>query len=302
MLPRSAVSGILDTQKKPHWFYITAGDQHVHHLSVDVTNSWIDEDLTKLAGGQPALGPLTSFIDAKGMHVAYIGTDSDIHISAFVQDGIKIGSERWVDQNLTTTTTGPQAATGSNISSFVDGYGDHIIYVASPSHSHRLIFADGKWTDIDLTDTPSTPGPQVVEGSALTSFGDGYGDHYVYLDGAQHIHQVYYDNAAWVDQDLTGIATPVEEAAVPAAAKGSALSSMAGGPGELIFYISANQHAFACFLTVHLVWPLAVACPRWRIWCGRHGIWIPAPPDWRRATYTLQHCKRGLASGPDPEP
>jgi hypothetical protein len=154
VLPRSAVSGILDTQKKPHWFYITAGDQHVHHLSVDVTNSWIDEDLTKLAGGQPALGPLTSFIDAKGMHVAYIGTDSDIHISAFVQDGIKIGSERWVDQNLTTTTTGPQAATGSNISSFVDGYGDHIIYVASPSHLHRLIFADGKWTDIDLTDTP----------------------------------------------------------------------------------------------------------------------------------------------------
>ena len=114
--------------------------------------------------------------------------------------------------------------------------------------------------------TAKYSGPQAAFGTGLSSFGDGYGEHVVYIGADQHVHQLYTGNAnqRGVDQDLTGKeAKPVEESKVPPAAVGSALSSLTNNLGELIFYISADQH-------VHLlvfangppgIPPLAVACP-----------------------------------------
>ena len=34
--------------------------------------------------------------------------------------------------------------------------------------------------------------------------GSAYGQHVCFLAGDQHVHQLYYDNARWHDQDLTG--------------------------------------------------------------------------------------------------
>jgi hypothetical protein len=168
-------------------------------------------------------------------------------------------------------TNASQVATGSGLSGFVDSYGDHVFYVgpsttppgsaATLQDVHHLKLTAGSWVDSDLTAT--TPGPQAAAASALSSFGDSYGDHVVYLTADQHVHQLYFDNVNWVDQDLTATATPVEESTVPLTAVGSALSSLANTLGELIFYISADQH-------VHLlvdansppgVSLLAVACP-----------------------------------------
>ena len=128
---------------------------------------------------------------------------------------------------------------GSGLSGFVDSYGEHVFYVSTDQHVHHLN-STGTWADTDLTANYS--GPQAAFATALSSFGDGYGDHVIYISADQHVHQLYYDNANWVDQDLTGTAKPVEESQVPLAAVGTALSSLSNSLGELIFYISADQH------------------------------------------------------------
>jgi len=258
---RSGISSFLDASGNAHVFYIGGGSQHVQMLSFN-DGIWTTEDLTTLASAtKEATGasPVASFQDSLGESVFYIGADIYVH-----QLNLGVGAAQWVDQVLSAqVSNGSVTGAGffvSGLSAFVDSYGEHVFYVSFDQHVHHLNFTASKWTDTDLT--TKTSGPQAWLATALSGFSDGYGYHAVYISGDEHVHQMYYDNANWVDQDLTGRAKPVEESQVPLAAGGSALSSLANSLGELIFYLSADQHVhLLVFANTPPVPPLAVACP-----------------------------------------
>ena len=74
-------------------------------------------------------------------------------------------------------------------------------------------------------------------GSALTSYSYGSGRYIVYIDMNQHVNQLVWTGAVWVNQDLTAAA-----GYVTAAAAGSALTNLIDGSGPHIVYIDINQH------------------------------------------------------------
>ena len=80
-------------------------------------------------------------------------------------------------------------------------------------------------------------------GGALTSFADSYGEHAYYIGADQHVHQLYFDNKTWVDQDLTAATKG------PEAANGSALSSFDDSYGEHAYYIGADQHVHQLYFS-----------------------------------------------------
>jgi hypothetical protein len=144
-------------------------------------------------------------------------------------------SKYWVDQDLTALSkTAPQVANGSALSSFTDNYGEHVVYIGTDLHVHKLMFSRKYWVDQDLTKLAN--GLQATGG--LTSFTDNHGEHIPYISADQHIHQLIYNANKWTDQDLTDWARTA-----PQVASGSAsLSSFTDNYGEHVVYIGADQH------------------------------------------------------------
>jgi hypothetical protein len=194
---------------------------------------WIYQDLTGIAHGAPPLaevGPgISSFADAYGEHVCYVGTDEHIHQLFYIQN-----EGKWVDQDLTERTGGPVAHPLTGISSFADGYGEHVYYMGKNDlHIHQLWFDNINWVDQDLTKL--TGGPLALEGYTcpISSFANGYGEHVYYPDIGYEIHQLYFNNIGWADQPLTawtGGAAHLGD---------SGISSFADGYGEHVYYIGS---------------------------------------------------------------
>jgi hypothetical protein len=144
-----------------HIGYLTP-DQHVHQLYYPPGGAkWIDQDLT---GGAihdlpetaalplaAAGSALSSFTDAAGEHVCYLGADRHVHQLFF-------DHTNWHDQDLTAAIGGPLAAAGSGITSFADATGEHIGYLTPDRHVHQLYYPGGaNWIDQDLIGATFVP-------------------------------------------------------------------------------------------------------------------------------------------------
>ena len=236
----SALASCVDSSSALHTFYI-GPSQHVHQWLFN-SNSWAEQDVTKQAAPLPpettvpaaANGTaLSNFVDTYGVHALYIGADGNVnHVHQLYLT--------WGDQDLTANV---QVELGCGLSSFVDGSGNaHVFYITSDNHVHQLAFSNGAWTDLDLTKTANSSTMATPE-SALASFGDTYGYHAFYIGADGHVHQLYFDNVQWVDQDLTKQATPIApETKVPSAGNGTGLSSFVDNYGEHAFYVGSDQH------------------------------------------------------------
>jgi hypothetical protein len=236
--PGSGLSSFVDASGGAHVLYISS-DHHLHQLSFS-GGAWTDLDLSLTTRSTTTAYPgssLASYADGYGYHALYIGKDGHVHQAYF--DNVN-----WSDQDLTSASKALDVAPEAGLAAYSDRYGEHVFYVGSDGHLHQLGYTGGgwpgSWADTDLTKL--TGGPQVVNTSALTGFADTFGDHAFYLGVDQDVHQLYFDNTQWVDQDLTDIATPVQESEVPAAAIGSALSSLADAYGEQVLYVGSDQH------------------------------------------------------------
>jgi hypothetical protein len=112
--------------------------------------------------------------------------------------------QRWINQDLTGIAPGaPLAETWTGISSFADSYGEHVYYVATDQHVHQLYFDNTSWVDQDLTNSTNGPSAATAAVIGISSFADGYGEHVYYVATDQHVHQHFFNNTSWVDQDLT---------------------------------------------------------------------------------------------------
>jgi len=170
------------------------------HLGWDL--EWLKwDDLTATVGGNPGYATsLTSFIDAYGAHVTFIGSDQ--HVYQYWYD---IGASKW--QPVKDLGSGP-ALSWSPLTSFADDSGEYIFYAGCVScdifleypHVHQLSFISGlPWTDIDLT--KAVHGPDVdLYITPLTAYSEGSLRHAFYVGEYDcHVHQ----NLGSFDQDLT---------------------------------------------------------------------------------------------------
>jgi hypothetical protein len=226
-----------------HVYYV-ANDQHIHRLWYN-RQTWFDQDLTGSAQGQPPLATpssgISSFGDSYGEHVYYVANDQHVH-------QLWRNTQIWTDQDLTSSTGGPSAPPGSEVSSGIGvltflgiTYAENVYYVANDQHIHRLWYNTQSWADQDLTKSTTPVGPSAPPGSGISSFTDKYGEHVYYVASDQHVHQLWGNIQTWIDTDLT------QSTNGPSAPPGSRTSSFGDSYGEHVYYVATDQH-------VHQLW------------------------------------------------
>jgi hypothetical protein len=232
----------------PHVIYVDA-NQHLHQIWYTTSNGiWSDQDLTVTVGGPQVAtgGELAIFALSDGQHVVYADINQHLNQTWWnSSDGI------WRTQDLTATVSGPPVGSGSGLTVFSIFDGPHVIYVDANQHLHQIWYttSNGIWSDQDLT--AGVGAPPVSNGSGLTAFPLFDGEHVIYIDANQHLHQIWWNSSsgAWADQDLTATVSG------PAAASGTGLIAFSLFDGEHVAYFDTNQH-------VHQIW-----------WNSSDGIW-----------------------------
>ena len=103
-------------------------------------------------------------------------------------------------------------------------------------HIHQLYYNNAQWIDQDLTALTGATLPNPSTGIAAFYTTPNHQFHIYYATTDLHVHQLYYNNTSWSDQDLTAIT-------------GGALSEGLGGIsgfaiGNLqhVFYLGNDQH------------------------------------------------------------
>jgi len=184
----------------PHFVYEDA-NQHLRQLFF-AGNVWRTQDLTATTGAPLATpgSALTSWVQSDGPHFIYQDTNQDLRQLFFL-----LGNNTWNTQDLTTLTGAPSAEPGTALTSWVQSDGPHFVYQDQNQHLNQLFFLLGNstWNTQDLTTTTSAP--LATPGSALTSWVQSDGPHFVYQDGSQHLRQLFFllSNSSWNTQDLT---------------------------------------------------------------------------------------------------
>jgi hypothetical protein len=163
---------------------------------------------------------------------------------------------RWSNQDLTAASQAAVSASNlDQLVSFADGYGEHVFYVGTDMHVHRLSIYNSPWQDLDLT---NASGSSTLASDWLTGFSNARGEHLFYAgvrDG--HIHELLWNGSGWSDGDLS--------ASTRTAGPGMGnheLTSFSDGNGEHLLYVGQDSHVhqilfhFVCFS--RFCWPSLV--------------------------------------------
>jgi hypothetical protein len=184
-----------------HVYYLALGllDQdHVHQLFYNGV-SWSDEDLTVVSGGEfaSATSAVVGFSVGNYQYVYFVGYDAHVHQLLY-------NNLKWVDTDLT-AQTGGSFAYDSNLVAFTTNPALHVYYTDANEHIHQLFATNGtNWQDQDLTQLAG--GSEAALGSAnMGGFHIDNLQYVYYLDLNAHIHQLYYNNLNWSDEDLTSL-------------------------------------------------------------------------------------------------
>jgi hypothetical protein len=240
------LSSFADTAGR-HVFYV-GSDNHIHELVMFWPRCtrlpcpfpfWTDQDLTAQSrtNALPAFGTqLTSFSDAQGEHVFYIGNANgiapplcnsacgDVHELLNGIQGV------WTDLNLTVSAQSSSIAFAIN-SSFSDAEGEHVFYIGDDLSVHMLVCCPGAagnpWVDQDLTLFRGSIQAKAQAGSGLR---DAWGEHAFYVGADSRVHQFFNSFwIPWLEQNLNSLA-----------GSGSACfigASFADSAGEHAFYL-----------------------------------------------------------------
>jgi hypothetical protein len=205
------VAAFLTTpNNQSHVYYISDGSvTHVHQLFYNGTG-WADSDLTTLSRGPQAIGPVTGFSVGNFQYVYYVSRTTPSHVHQLLYN-----NSIWVDSDLTALTKGKPGTIGQLVA-FTTSPALHVYYRdAASSHIHQLFSDNGTtWQDTDLT--------SITGGTLATNLSTGINNgnlQFVYfVDGSDHLHQLYYNNLSWSDTDLTELnkTAPLETSSVSA--------------------------------------------------------------------------------------
>jgi hypothetical protein len=218
------------------------GNQHVHELYNGplTSGTWLDTDFTKPPiNAQPAISgsALDGYWDGSAQHVNFIASNGDVHE---LYNG-PLTSGTWLDIDLTrTATNGTAAGGGSALDGYWDGSAQHVNFIAGNGDVHELYngpLTSGTWLDIDLTRT-ATNGTAAGGGSALDGYWDGSAQHVNFIDGSNHVHELYngpLTSGTWLDTDFTK--PPIN---ATTAISGGALDGYWDGGGQHVNFIGSN--------------------------------------------------------------
>ena len=189
-------------------FFTTPNDQsHVFYGGLDSADlqqlfyngsNWTNENLNQAVGLYQFSG-ISGFSEGNYQYAFYTGSDGDIHQMLYNNSG-------WADTDVTVVSgTSAIAANGSNLVAFTTSPALHVYYTSSDSHVHQLYATKGtNWQDQDLTVTAKGPTANFAYGMA--GFNVGNFQYVFYLAASNnHIHQLFYNNAGWTDEDLTAL-------------------------------------------------------------------------------------------------
>ena len=145
----SALDGYWGSDGSQHVNFVGA-EGHIHELYIAPGRSWVDNDLTVLAGGvAPAAGSaLDGYWGSDGsQHVNFVGAEGHIH-ELYIAPG-----RSWLDNDLTVLAGGVAPAAGSALDGYWGSDGSqHVNFVGVDNHVHELYIAPvGNWVDNDLT-------------------------------------------------------------------------------------------------------------------------------------------------------
>jgi hypothetical protein len=197
-------------------------DDSVHELYIAPnTAGWVDNDLTKLAGGV-GVGAA-----GRGLLNGYWGSDGSQHINFYGIFGSTIsvhelylapGAADWVDNDLTTLAGAvfpPIGASGIVLDSYWGSdSSQHVFFVGVDLHVHELYIAPDTvgWVDHDLTKLAGAVAPVFGVPATLHGYwGSDSSQHVNFIGTDSHLHELYIapDTAGWVDHDLTKLAAAV---------------------------------------------------------------------------------------------
>ncbi len=226
----SAVSAFADANGQYTYFVDTK--QHIREYLYDSSGVWHDTDLSAGTGivAQSGAG-LASYAIADGIHVFYIGSDKHIF-----QLYYNAGQGTWSNQDLTSFNGNKElAAAPSALSCFADANGQHTYFFDSKRDVHEYLYSAGQWSDSNLM-TLAKSTTQAAVGSGLSSYAISDGRHVYFVASNDHVHQLYYNNSTWSDQDLTGY-NGDHEIASPGAIRSFALAD-----GQHTYFVDGKQN------------------------------------------------------------
>jgi len=173
---------------------------------------------------------LASFVDDSQVHILWPA--ADWHVNQLIWTGTA-----WVDQDLTAAAGNAAfSGWGSPLMSYSFNGWRYVVYVDTNQHINQMVWTGTAWVNQDLT-AAGGYAALAAAGSTLTNLIDGNGPHIIYVDAIQHVNQLIWTGAAWVNQDVTAAA-----GSTVAVSAGSGLTSFVDGSHVNIAYIDSNQH------------------------------------------------------------
>jgi hypothetical protein len=179
-----------------HVFYGDHVSKDLHQLFYNGSN-WADLNLIQATDLCKYCG-ISGFSEGNYQYVFYVGGDACVHQMLYDNAG-------WVDTNLSIASgTSAIPDLGSNLVAFTTSPALHVYYTSVDSHVHQLFATNGtNWQDADLTAV--TGGPVATPGYGMAGFNIGNFQYVYYLAANNHLHQLFYNNASWTDEDLTAL-------------------------------------------------------------------------------------------------
>jgi hypothetical protein len=245
----TAFTSFVDYYHYVHVFYLENTSQICELVITGISSSGFTggEFVPTSIPGAPAAAAgsaLTAFVDPTSgssniIHVFYEGTNG--HVYEFYHSGPGYPPPTVTFDDPTHLAGAPAAASGSALTSFIDGGVMHVFYLGTDNHVHELYWTGGTaWHKDDPTSLAGAP--VATSGSALTSFVASGVMHVFYLN-SQNVHELYW-NGSWHTDD------PTSQAGAPLDAVGSALTSFAntsglGDTGMHVMSLGTNEHVYA---------------------------------------------------------
>ncbi len=213
----------------PHAFYL-ASDDHVHQLFNNGT-SWSDEDLTSETGAPAGLygSAISGFAVQNFQYVYYISVDLHLHQLLY-------NNSNWADSDLTVITSGPLSSNTTQLVAFTTGSpAVHVYFTAASGHIHQTFTTTGtNWQDQDLT---SLTGGTFGGSGWMAGFNIGNFQYVYFIANTNHVHQFFYNNASWSDEDLTALSN-----SSPAVGGSGVAALVIPGTKKLRVYVIANHN------------------------------------------------------------
>jgi hypothetical protein len=194
---RWAISAFFTTPNDQlHVFYAALESDDLHQLFYNGSN-WADLNLNEATGLCKYCG-ISGFSEGNFQYVFYVGGDAHLHQMLY-------NNADWVDTDLTIASgTSAISYPGSNLVAFTTSPALHVYYTSSDSHVHQLFATNGtNWQDQDLTVLAG--GPVATPAYGMAGFNIGNLQYVYYLATNNHLHQLFYNDAAWTDEDLTSL-------------------------------------------------------------------------------------------------